>query len=146
MELTKNFGLSDWKDLLRQLLLGCGLEDKQLVFLFCDTQITNDVFLENVSNLLNSSDVPNLFDGNDLEQIYNHMRPICMYERLPTTKTGCVARALPPRTTASDRLGMGLYDQASVRMAVPCRRGVGTLPLGPPPPQTKRTIVRRNET
>eukprot|EP01012_Entosiphon_sulcatum_P030911 TRINITY_DN3847_c0_g1_i1.p1 TRINITY_DN3847_c0_g1~~TRINITY_DN3847_c0_g1_i1.p1 ORF type:complete len:4187 (-),score=787.17 TRINITY_DN3847_c0_g1_i1:47-10915(-) len=92
LEITKNFTLHDWREALKTLLLATGIEEKPMVFIFTDTQIVRPVYLEDVSNLLNSGDVPNLFDANDLESIYNTMRPICTYERLPTTKMSLYAR------------------------------------------------------
>ena len=67
----------DSKELMRQLLLGVGLEEKQSVLLMTDTQIVNELFLEDISGLLNNGDVPNLFDASTLEDISTHMRPIC---------------------------------------------------------------------
>ena len=92
VEMTKHFGVGDWKELMRQLLLGVGLEEKQSVLLMTDTQIVNELFLEDISGLLNNGDVPNLFDASTLEDISTHMRPICTVERLPTTKVGLYAR------------------------------------------------------
>ena len=96
-EMAKHFGVGDWKELMRQLLLGVGLEEKQSVLLMTDTQIVNelfleDMFLEDISGLLNNGDVPNLFDASTLEDISTHMRPICTVEQLPTTKLGLYAR------------------------------------------------------
>jgi len=34
-----------------------GLEDKPIVFLFCDTQIIYESFLEDINNILNSGEV-----------------------------------------------------------------------------------------
>ena len=86
LEITKSFTLNDWKDALRRLMSSAGLEDKGMVFLFTDTQITKSLFMEDVASLLGTADVPNLFDGPELDNIYNYFRSVCQAERLPTTK------------------------------------------------------------
>ena len=39
VEITKSFSLNDWRECLKTLLNMTGLEDKQLVFIFTDTQV-----------------------------------------------------------------------------------------------------------
>ena len=47
-----------------------------MVFLFVDTQIKSDVFLEDINNVLNAGDVPNLYAFDELDKIYSTMKPI----------------------------------------------------------------------
>jgi len=42
VELSKNYGLSDWHDDLKKVMLKAGVENKPVVFLFSDTQVHND--------------------------------------------------------------------------------------------------------
>ena len=92
LEITKSFTLTDWKDAMRRLMTNTGIEDKGQVFLFTDTQIVKSLFMEDVAALLGTADVPNLFDGPELDNIYNTYRTICQTERLPTTKLSMYAR------------------------------------------------------
>lgn len=46
-----------------------GVENKNSVFLFTDTQIVQEEFLEDINNILNSGDVPNLFEAEEYEQV-----------------------------------------------------------------------------
>lgn len=41
-----------------------------------DTQIVKETFLEDINNLLNTGDVPNLFLPEDYDKIINSVRPI----------------------------------------------------------------------
>ena len=41
IELSKNYGLSDWHDDLKKVMLKAGVENKPVVFLFSDTQVHN---------------------------------------------------------------------------------------------------------
>jgi dynein heavy chain len=51
IEITKTYGKVEWKDDLKKLLLRTGQEGKQVVFLFTDTQIVKESFLEDVRRL-----------------------------------------------------------------------------------------------
>jgi len=57
-----------------------------VVFLFTDTQILLESFMEDINNLLNAGEVPNLFDENDLSNIITSMRPLAQAAGQPLTK------------------------------------------------------------
>jgi dynein heavy chain len=62
----------------------CGIERKALAFVFTDVQIAYESFLEDINNLLNTGEVPNLFQKKeDLEQILNAVRPIALKLKRP---------------------------------------------------------------
>lgn len=46
-----------------------------MVFLFSDTQIKDASFVEDLSNLLNTYEVPNLIGSGDLAGIFENIRP-----------------------------------------------------------------------
>lgn len=46
----------------------------QVVFLFSDTQIVAESFVEDISNLLNTYEVPNLMQNADLATVYENIR------------------------------------------------------------------------
>ena len=43
-------------------------------------------FLEDINNILNAGDVPNLFDDNEVQNIQTSMRPLCQAAGLPLNK------------------------------------------------------------
>jgi dynein heavy chain len=47
----------------------------QVVFLFSDTQIKDESFVEDLSNMLNTYEVPNLIGSGDLAGIFENIRP-----------------------------------------------------------------------
>ena len=63
-----------------------GIEEKSSVFLFTDTQIVFEGMVEDINNILNSGDVPNLYNVEDLEAISNACRNDVLKKRLPPTK------------------------------------------------------------
>lgn len=45
------------------------MEDRPTVFLFNDTQIVDESFLEDINNILSSGEVPNLFKADELSEV-----------------------------------------------------------------------------
>jgi dynein heavy chain len=69
IEITKTYSEKDWFENIRTLLKMCALEDQTVQFLFSDTQIVFESFLEDINNLLNSGEIPNLFLAEEKQMI-----------------------------------------------------------------------------
>lgn len=65
--LTRTYNEDDFREELRRLYKMVGVERKQVVFLFSDSHIVNEGFLEIVNNMLTSGIVPALFGPDDKE-------------------------------------------------------------------------------
>ncbi|KAJ3111551.1 Dynein heavy chain 1, axonemal [Phlyctochytrium bullatum] len=78
IEINKNYGPTEWKDDLKKVLFWAGLDSKPTVFLYCDTQIVSESCLEDVNNILNGGDVPNIYTNEEMDRIMNAMRPLAM--------------------------------------------------------------------
>ncbi|KAL3321293.1 Dynein heavy chain 3, axonemal, partial [Cichlidogyrus casuarinus] len=78
IEISRTYSVNDWRDDLKRLLLKTGVDGKPTVFLFSDGQIKNESFMEDISMLLNSGDVPNIFPPDEkvelLEKLQNCAR------------------------------------------------------------------------
>lgn len=92
VEITKSFDEKEWKEFLKQVMLESGKDDQKSVFLFTDTQIIKESFLEDINNLLNAGEIPNLMEPAELDEIYTEMKPLCAVERLPATPSSWYAR------------------------------------------------------
>ncbi|XP_058931925.1 dynein axonemal heavy chain 1 [Kogia breviceps] len=91
IELSKNYGMTEWREDVKKVLLKAGLHSLPITFLFSDTQIKNESFLEDINNVLNSGDIPNLYNTDEQDQIVNTMRPYVQEQGLQPTKANLMA-------------------------------------------------------
>jgi dynein heavy chain len=60
-----------------------GGERRPTSFIFTDVQIVYESFLEDINNILNTGEVPNLFaKKEDFEEIYNMVRPYAAKKKI----------------------------------------------------------------
>jgi dynein heavy chain len=57
-------------------MFGSGIDGESICLVLTDTQIVKETFLEDINNLLNTGDIPNLFLPEDYDKIINSVRPI----------------------------------------------------------------------
>ncbi|VEL09120.1 unnamed protein product [Protopolystoma xenopodis] len=74
IEISRNYGQTEWRDDLKRLLLKTGCDGKPTGFLLCDSQIKYESFMEDISMLLNSGDVPNLFPSDEKAELLEKMQ------------------------------------------------------------------------
>lgn len=121
----QGYSMSEWHDDVKRVLLSCGLDDKPSVLLIVDTQIVHEAMLEDVSNLLNSGDVPGLYTPEELDQIMEASKFACQLKGLPLTKLNlynqCVCTGFHCRAARA----------VGVRLATDARRRTLTHPCGP---------------
>ena len=53
----------EWREDLKKLLKMAGIQGKDTVFLFSDTQIVDETFVEDINNILNTGEVRNNVNG-----------------------------------------------------------------------------------
>ncbi len=61
VEMSKNYNRDQWHDDMKNMLRASGAEDKRQVFVLSDSQMKFDFILEDVNNLLNTGEIPNLW-------------------------------------------------------------------------------------
>ncbi|XP_056267415.1 dynein axonemal heavy chain 1 [Pseudoliparis swirei] len=76
IELSKNYGQAEWREDIKRVMLKAGLQNQNITFLFVDTQIKSESFLEDINNILNSGDVPSLYATEEQERILAAMKPV----------------------------------------------------------------------
>ncbi|OMJ85153.1 hypothetical protein SteCoe_13621 [Stentor coeruleus] len=77
IEITKSYNMAQWRDDLKNALKFAGMKNERVIFLLVDTQIIDEQMLEDVNNVLNSGDVPNLYKQDDMEDITSVGKPEC---------------------------------------------------------------------
>mgnify|MGYP000067473068 CR=1 FL=1 len=92
IEISKGYGKNEWREDIKKCLLTAGLEAKPIVFLFTDSQIVFEGMVEDINNILNGGDVPNLYAPEDMDQIITTCRRDCLTKRIQPTKINIFAQ------------------------------------------------------
>eukprot|EP00899_Mesostigma_viride_P020786 jgi/Mesvir1/28709/Mv19680-RA.1 len=74
VEISKSYTVVEWREDLKRMLRLAGGEGKETVFLFSDTQIKDEGFVEDLSNILNSGEVPNMFPNDEKAAVLETVR------------------------------------------------------------------------
>ena len=90
IEVSKSYTMVEWREDLKTVLRMAGVEGKPTVFLFADTQIKDESYLEDINGMLNAGEVPNLFPADEKAQVCDAVREIarqqeCEGDGSPTT-------------------------------------------------------------
>ncbi|XP_077979573.1 dynein axonemal heavy chain 3-like isoform X2 [Glandiceps talaboti] len=80
IEITKNYTSNEWRDDIRKLMVKAGAEGKQTVFLFSDSQIKDESFVEDINMILNTADIPNLFPADEKAELIEKMQTVARNE------------------------------------------------------------------
>lgn len=73
VEVSRSYTFVDWREDIKNLVMKAGINNKPTIFLFGDQQIKDEAFIEDVNALLNSGDLPNLFQTEDKSIILEKM-------------------------------------------------------------------------
>lgn len=92
VEIVKGYSMLDWREDVKKCLMQAGVKDKPTTFLFSDVQIINERMVEDINNILNSGDVPNLYAPEDLEAISAACRIECQKRKIPATRLNIYAQ------------------------------------------------------
>ncbi|XP_063712783.1 dynein axonemal heavy chain 2-like isoform X4 [Symsagittifera roscoffensis] len=85
IEVTRTYRKTEWRDDLKRLYRQAGVDNKPTCFLFVDTQIKEESFLEDINNILSSGEVPNLMKPDEFEEIRTALADIAVKEGVPDT-------------------------------------------------------------
>ncbi|XP_022090728.1 dynein heavy chain 6, axonemal-like isoform X2 [Acanthaster planci] len=86
LTLTRGYGQADFRDDLKKVFHIAGVQDSNTVFLLTDSDIIKETFLEDINCVLNSGEVPDLFDNDDLDSITMDMKRAAAEAEIPDTR------------------------------------------------------------
>jgi dynein heavy chain len=73
VEIKKNYRVVEWREDVKALMRLVGGKGNPTTFLFTDTQIKEESFLEDVNNILNTGEVPNIFPPEEKQEVCDIM-------------------------------------------------------------------------
>ncbi|XP_048653960.1 dynein axonemal heavy chain 2 isoform X2 [Marmota marmota marmota] len=91
IEVTKHYRKQEFRDDIKCLYRQAGIELKTTSFLFVDTQIADESFLEDINNILSSGEVPNLYKPDEFEEIQMQIIDQARAEQVPESSDSLFA-------------------------------------------------------
>ncbi|KMR01924.1 dynein heavy chain axonemal [Lasius niger] len=86
--ITAQYRIPEFREDLKTLYSMTGVENKPTSFLFNDTQVVEEQFLEIVNNMLSTGEVANLYKSDEMEDIKNRLsKEVTKAGKTPTTET-----------------------------------------------------------
>jgi dynein heavy chain len=73
-EITNNYSLNEWRDDIKRILKESGGRGRHCVFLITEGQIKEEAFLQDIDCLLNSGEVPNIYQIDERQEILDMVR------------------------------------------------------------------------
>lgn len=80
IEVTKTYGVSEWREDVKRVLMKAGGDGKPTVFLLTDTQVKDESFIEDINTILNTGDLPNLYTNEEKAEILEKMQTVAKDE------------------------------------------------------------------
>ncbi|XP_034941913.1 dynein heavy chain 6, axonemal [Chelonus insularis] len=85
IEVIRGYDKNSWHSDLRNFYFKPGVAAEDATFLFTDTQIVMEEFLEDINNTLNSGEILNLYEAEELEKVIIATRPAAKAVGIPET-------------------------------------------------------------
>ncbi|XP_069117336.1 dynein axonemal heavy chain 6-like isoform X3 [Argopecten irradians] len=86
LTLQRGYNFNEFRDDLKKLFLSSGVKGKKNVFLLTDADIVKESFLEDINCILNSGEVPDLFDNEELDGITMDLKHAAAEADIPDTR------------------------------------------------------------
>jgi len=89
IELTRGYNGDSFKEDLKRMFFMAGVDGQAVSFLFTDSQIVEEGFVEDINNVLNSGEVPNLFELDEKMKIIDGIRGYMKENGFEETPDNC---------------------------------------------------------
>ncbi|XP_059157269.1 dynein axonemal heavy chain 6-like [Physella acuta] len=91
LKLHNQYGMTEFRDDLKTLFMKAGVKGVPSVFLLTDADIVKESFLEDINCILNSGEVPDLFDNEELDGITMELKAAATEAGVPDTRPSVYA-------------------------------------------------------
>ncbi|XP_071165421.1 dynein axonemal heavy chain 2-like [Mytilus edulis] len=86
IEISKLYRRNEFKDDLKRLYWQTGVLNKPTVFIFSDSQVVEEEFLEDINNILSSGEIPSLYNEEEFEEVRNELLEVAQNEGIEDTQ------------------------------------------------------------
>lgn len=86
LKLHKNYDLAEFREDLKVVFKQSGVKGVKTIFLLADCDIVKESFLEDINCILNSGEVPDLFDNEELDGIMMELKSAANAADVPETR------------------------------------------------------------
>ena len=87
--ITKGYGIKEFREFVKEMMFQTGAQGKPVAFTLTDSQIINETFLEDINNVLNTGEIPNLMQNEDKDRYQNELREVVTDTRKVETNDLC---------------------------------------------------------
>ncbi|KAH9496161.1 Dynein heavy chain 6, axonemal [Bulinus truncatus] len=91
LKLHNQYGMAEFHDDLKTLFMKAGVKGVPSVFLLTDADIVKESFLEDINSILNSGEVPDLFDNEEMDGITMELKSAATEAGIPDTRASVYA-------------------------------------------------------
>eukprot|EP00741_Cyanophora_paradoxa_P004754 tig00000828_g4612.t1 len=88
--ISQTYGTAELREDLKSLYMKTGVKEESVLFLFTDSQITDERFLVYINDVLSSGEVADLWSAEEKENIMNAMRPKVKAAGKADTRENCM--------------------------------------------------------
>ncbi|DBA83803.1 TPA: hypothetical protein ACH3X1_006326, partial [Trebouxia sp. C0004] len=99
IQVTRGYGRAEFWGDLKKVYQMCGVDEREVAFLLTDSQVVSEVFLEDISNILNLGEVPGMFADEERNKLLEDSRSSLMAQGIPDVP-GPLWRAFVERVRA----------------------------------------------
>ena len=76
IEIVKGYGVSNFREFVKEMMFTSGVQGTPIAFTITDSQILSETFLEDLNNVLNTGEIPNLMQADDKDRMQNELREV----------------------------------------------------------------------
>ena len=81
--------MTHFRDFFKEMMFKSGISGGSIAFTMTDSQILNETFLEDINNVLNTGEIPNLMLAEDKDKIINDIRTAITDQKKTETNDLC---------------------------------------------------------